>query len=111
MVSNGLSSLRYDKDLEGSEIQSIKHFITTIDDASKERTVSDLKALCPGVDVASITAILDKNYDHFKGLGTSLQEAAYLYQTLPTVPVIERDLGDGHIVCDLPLLSSIERHC
>ena len=28
VVSNGLSSLRYDKDLEGSEIQSIKHFIT-----------------------------------------------------------------------------------
>ena len=56
-----------------------------------------------------MAAILDRHFDRFDGLRTEKQEFAHYRQTTPTVRVVEREVGRGHVVCDIPLLDSLVR--
>ena len=108
LVSNGLGELRFEKGHNDSTIQPIKTYVNAWNDAAKSNAVSDIMSL--GKPTADAVAdILSRNYNHFEGLRTEKQELAYLRETVPTVPVVERDVGMGHVVCDIPLLDNIER--
>jgi hypothetical protein len=108
LVSNGLGELRFEKGHNDSTIHPIKTYVNAWNDAAKSNAVSDIMSL--GKPTADAVAdILSRNYNHFEGLRTEKQELAYLRETVPTVPVVERDVGMGHVVCDIPLLDNIER--
>ena len=109
LVSDGLGDLRFEKALADSTISAIKDYTSRWNEAGKTGAAEELCALHPNLSSVTVAAILDRNLDHFNNLKTEKQELSYMRSIFPTVPVVERDVGGGHVVCDIPLLDSVER--
>ena len=109
MVAQGLGDLRFEKGLADSIIEPIKAFGEECNRAAKAGAIAELSALHPALSSDVVAGILDRHFNHFDGLQTEKQELAYYRETVPTVPTVERDVGGGHVVCDIPLLDNIAR--
>ena len=109
LVGKGLGDLRFEKGLGDSVIEPIKAFAAECNRPAKAGATAELCALHPALSPSAVAEILDLHFDHFNGLRTEKQEFAHYRATVPTVPVVEREVGDGHVVCDIPLLDNLER--
>ena len=108
-VGRGLGDLRFEKGLGDSVIGSINEFADECNRPAKAGATAELCGLHPALSPSAVAEILDRHFDHFDGLRTEKQELAYYRQTVPTVPVVEREVGRGHVVCDIPLLDNLVR--
>lgn len=108
-VAEGLAELRYNRNLNGPEVEAAKQLARVANKRSREQAFGQLQHLLqPGVRAADVEAALAAA-DPFEGVETRKKETALLKQHYPMLETRITNLGDGHRVVGVNVLDAIIR--